>query len=341
LTRKSGIPTIHDVARRARVSVMTVSRSLNTPEKVSARTAARIKSVMEQLGYQPSHVARSLVKRRTHTIGIIMPDIKNTFFNSWYRSVDDCARRMGYTTLLCNTDENSDSEIKFVKSFQSQRVDGILIVPHSEEAVKYLVRGGMKFVLVDRVYHDIESDFIVTDHYDGAFHLTDYLINLGHRRIGVLKGPGVLFPDNERYRGFIDAVKRNGSKVATDLVRNCEFREAEAFVAVKEMMVRKDHPTALFPFNSLMTIGAIKAIQEMNLKIPDDVSLACYDEIPGYDIFEPKITHVLQPIQELGQRAAMALINKLEKPDHKEKYQLFLKPKLVIGNSCMSLVPGG
>ena len=331
------MPTIYDVARKASVSVMTVSRVLNKPEKVSAKTIERIHSVMNELGYQPSHVARSLVKKKTNIIGIIMPDIKNTFFNSWFRSVENYARQFGYNTFLCNTDEDSEHEMQFARSFQAHRVDGILIVPHSDESVRYLIRSGTNLVLVDRMYEDIQCDFVVTDHRDGAFKLTQYLIGLGHKKIGVLRGPGFLFPDVQRYDGFRDAMIRNGIEPAQQFICNCEFREAEAFRAVTEMLTGHDRPTAIFSFNSLMTIGAIKAIEEMHLKIPDDVSLACYDEIPGYDIFEPRITHVLQPIDKLGQAAAQILIDKIENKYDKKNRNVFLKPELIVGNSCKSI----
>ena len=316
---------------------MTVSRVLNKPEKVSAKTIEKIHTVMDELRFQPSHVARSLVKKKTNIIGIIMPDIKNTFFNSWFRSVEDYARRFGYNTFLCNTDEDPLEEMKFARSFQAHRVDGILIVPHSEESVRYLIRSGTKLVLVDRTYMDIETDFVVTDHRDGAFRLTEYLISLGHKKIGVLKGPGYLFPDTQRYDGFCDAMEKKGIEPSQKIIRNCEFREMEAFQAVVEMLTNNDRPTAIFSFNSLMTIGAIKAVQELKLKIPDDISLACYDEIPGYDIFEPKITHVLQPIELLGQTTAQILIDKIEGRDDKQLHKMFLKPELVTGSSCKSV----
>ncbi len=315
---------------------MTVSRVLNKPEKVSAKTIEKIHMVMDELRYQPSHVARSLVKKKTNIIGIIMPDIKNTFFNGWFRSVEDYARRFGYNTFLCNTDEDSHEEMKFARSFQAHRVDGILIVPHTDESVRYLMRSGTNLVLVDRMYADIECDFVVTDHREGALLLAEYLIGLGHKKIGVLKGPGFLFPDTERFGGFNDAMEKNGIFPSEKFIRNCEFRETEGYIAVMEMLTDGDRPTALFSFNSLMTIGAIKAIRELNLKIPDDISLACYDEIPGYDIFEPKITHVLQPIELLGQTAAQILIDKIEDKANQQAVKVFLKPELVIGTSCKS-----
>lgn len=330
--------TIHDVARRAKVSVMTVSRVLNKPDKVSDKTIKRVRQVMEELGYQPSQIARSLVKRRTNTIGIVMPDIKNTFFNSWFRSVEDYARRFGYTTLLCNTDEDAEDEMKLVRRFLSHRVDGILIVPHSEEAVRYLMRAKVNTVLVDRVYDGLDIDFVATDHYEGAVRLTKYLIANGHRKIGVLRGAGVLFPDRERYRGFCDAMEDGGLKIEEEYIRNCEFREANAFRAVSELLNGKDRPTAIFSFNSLMTIGAIKAINSAGLGIPEDISLVGYDPIPGNDIFTPGITHILQPIERLGSDATEILISRIENPRRRERQRVFLKPELVVRESCRKIV---
>ncbi len=331
--------TIHDVARKARVSVMTISRVLNKPEVVSPKTIEKVRKVMDDLGYEPSHVARSLVKRKTNTIGVMMPDIKNTFFNSWFRYVEDYAGRFGYTTLLCSTDEKADSEMKYVRFFQAHRVDGILMVPHAEDSARYLIRSKTNFVLVDRMYPDIDVDSVVTDHYEGAVKLTEYLIGKGHRKIGVLKGPGALFPDVERYRGFCHAMEKNKIAISLKFIHNCEFQEVQAFEAVKRMLEEDSRPTALFSFNSLMTIGAIKAIKAMKLRIPDDISLVCFDEIPGYEIFDPKITHVLQPIEDLGRAATKLLIEKIEHPNRKGRNVIYLKPELVIGDSCSEIGP--
>lgn len=331
------MPTIHDVARKAGVSVMTVSRVMNKPEMVSAGTIRNVRQVMEKLGYQPSHVARSLVKRKTNTLGIVMPDIKNTFFNGLYRIVDDYARRFGYTTLLGSTDEDSKKEMNFVRLFQGYRVDGILIVPHSRESVDYLLRCKIITILVDRMYGDMKIDFITNDHYDGALRLTQHLIDNGHRKIGVLKGPGFLFPDVERYRGFCDAMRSKGLEITPHFIKNFEFKEDIAYEGVKKMLEKEDRPTALFSFNSLMTIGAIKAMNSLRKIIPDDLSVVCYDEIPGNGIFKPEITHVLQPIEELGRRATKMLIDKIERPKRKKRDAIYLKPELVIGDSCRNI----
>ncbi len=329
--------TIFDVAEKAKVSVITVSRLLNNPDIVSANTAKKILQAMEELNYQPSQIARSLVKKRTNTIGVIMPNIKNTFFNSWYRFIEDYANSHGFNLLLCNTDNDPVKEMKYIKLFQSQRVDGILIVPAAKKSVEYLIKSKINFILTDRLYKDLKANFVTNDHYQGAYEATEYLIELGHKKIAVLKGPGKLFPDVERYAGYKDAMEKHGIKIDESLVLDTQFNEELAAAATEKLMTRKEKPTAIFPFNSLTTIGAIKSILDLGLKIPDDVSLLSYDEIPGYEIFRPKITHISQPVSLLGKDSMLALIEIIKNPNSNKRTKIYLKPKLVIGDSCAKI----
>jgi LacI family transcriptional regulator len=325
--------TIHDVARKAGVSVMTVSRTLNAPSKVSASTRENIHAVMEQLGYEPNLIARSLVRRKTNTLGIIMPDIKNTFFNSWFRAVEEVARSVRYNLLLCNTDEDAWHELQAVRLMLGQRVDGIILVPHARESVLHLRRSRRPFILVDRHFEDIGADSVCTDHYAGAFAATAHLMSLGHRRIAILRGPGVLFPDIERYRGFCDAMQQEQLTVAEQLVCNCEFQEGMAMEATRRLLSAEPRPTALFSFNSLMTVGALKAIRILDLRVPEDLSIVTYDEIPGHSVFSPSITHVRQPVEDLGRETTRLILDRIERPRRKEYARILLPPDLVPGES--------
>ena len=329
--------TIFDVAEKAQVSVITVSRLLNNPKLVSARTTDKITSAMEELNYQPSQIARSLVKKQTNTIGVIMSDIKNTFFNNWFRIVEDYASKHGYNLLLCNTDENSAREMKYVKLLQSQRVDGLIIIPCSEKSVDYLLKSNLKFILVDRILRQQKTNYVSTDHYLGAFLATEYLIKLGHRKIAVLKGGGILFPDIERYAGFENAMKENKINIKEEFILNCEFDEMKAYNATLKLMEMSPRPTAIFTFNSKMMNGTIKAIQKLEMNIPKDISLICFDQIPGYEIFQPRIACVIQPIKSLGEKAISALIGKIKKPEKSRRTRVILKPELCPGNSCKRL----
>ena len=329
--------TIFDVAEKAQVSVITVSRLLNNPKLVSARTTDKITSAMEELNYQPSQIARSLVKKQTNTIGVIMSDIKNTFFNNWFRIVEDYASKHGYNLLLCNTDENSAREMKYVKLLQSQRVDGLIIIPCSEKSVDYLLKSNLNFILVDRILRQQKTNYVSTDHYLGAFLATEYLIKLGHRKIAVLKGGGILFPDIERYAGFENAMKENKINIKEEFILNCEFDEMKAYNATLKLMEMSPRPTAIFTFNSKMMNGTIKAIQKLEMNIPKDISLICFDQIPGYEIFQPRIACVIQPIKSLGEKAISALIGKIKKPEKSRRTRVILKPELCPGNSCKRL----
>jgi LacI family transcriptional regulator len=329
--------TIFDVAEKAQVSVITVSRLLNNPKMVSARTAEKIARAMEELNYQPSQIARSLVKKQTNTIGVIMSDIKNTFFNNWFRIVEDYASKHGYNLLLCNTDENPAREMKYVKLLQSQRVDGLIIIPCSDKSVDYLLKSSLNFILVDRILKQQKTSYVSTDHYQGAFEATEYLIKLGHRKIAILKGGGILFPDIERYAGFENAMKKNKINIEQKFILNCEFNEMKAYNATLKLMETNPKPSAIFTFNSKMMNGTIKAIQKLGLNIPDDISLICFDQIPGYEIFQPRIACVIQPIKSLGEKAISALINKIKKTEKSGRTRVILKPELYPGNSCKRL----
>ncbi len=329
--------TIFDVAEKAQVSVITVSRLLNNPVIVSEGTAKKIHKAMEELNYQPSQIARSLVKKRTNTIGVIMSDIKNTFFNSWFRIVEDYASRHEYNLLLCNTDENPAKEMKYVKLLQSQRVDGLIIIPCSEKSINYLLKSNLNFILVDRIMKKQKTNYVSTDHYSGAFEATEYLINLGHKRIAVLKGEGILFTDIQRYAGFEDAMKKNNINIEKNFVINCEFDEMKGYDAAIDLMKYEAKPTAIFTFNSKMMNGTIRAIQNLGLSIPGEISLISFDQISGYEIFQPKITCISQPIKLLGEYSITALIDKIKKPEKSKQVRIILKPELVIGESCKNI----
>ena len=329
--------TIFNVAEKAQVSVITVSRLLNNPAIVSEGTAKKILRAMEELNYQPSQIARSLVKKRTNTIGVIMPDIKNTFFNSWFRIVEDYASRHEYNLLLCNTDENPAKEMKYVKLLQSQRVDGLIIIPCSEKSINYLLKSNMNFILVDRIMKKQKTNYVSTDHYSGAFEATEYLIKLGHKKIAVLKGEGILFTDIQRYAGFEDAMKKNNIHIEKCFIINCEFDEMKAYDAAIDLIKYDNKPTAIFTFNSKMMNGTIRAIQNLGLSIPRDISLISFDQISGYEIFQPKITCISQPIKLLGENSITALVDKIKKHEKLKQVKIILKPQLVIGGSCKNI----
>jgi DNA-binding LacI/PurR family transcriptional regulator len=327
--------TILDVAKKAKVSVVTVSRLLNNPDIVSSRTADKIFHVMEQLNYQPSQAARYLVQKRTNTIGVIMPDIKNTFFNSWFRFIEDYSSARDFNLVLCNTDEDPVKELKYVKLIHSQRVDGAIIAPTSKASIEYLVKSKLRFILFDRVFKEFNANFVSTDHYKGSYDATEYLIRLGHKKIAILKGNGTLYPDIERFAGFRSAMKKYSIKIDHDLILNCEFNEDKALLAAKLLLQRSEKPTVIFPFNGLMSVGVIKAIQQMKLSIPEDVSLLSFDEIPGSEIFRPEITHVMQPVNTLGKDIMIAMINMIN--NSSKQVKIFQNPELVIGNSVRKI----
>ncbi len=305
---------------------------------VSSRTTEKIVKAMDELHYQPSQIARSLVKKRTNTIGVIIPNIKNTFFNSWFRYIEDYATTLDFNLLLCNTDEDPAKEIRYVKLLQSQRVDGVLIAPCSSASVEYLQKCKANFVIVDRVVENINAPCVTTDHYRGSFEATKYLIGLGHKKIAVLKGAGILYPDKERYAGFKNAMDEKKIEIEEEFIFNCEFNEKIAYETVLNIFRKGIEPTAIFAFNSLMAIGAVRALQQMNISIPKKVSLLSFDEIPGGEIVKPSITHVMQPIKSLGKNSITLLIDMIQSSNFVLRSKpIFIKATLVINDSCRKI----
>ncbi|HLP16095.1 MAG TPA: LacI family DNA-binding transcriptional regulator [Bacteroidota bacterium] len=329
--------TIFDVAREAGVSVVTVSRLMNSPQIVSSRTADKIFAVMERLNYQPSQLARSLVGKRTNMIGVIVPDIRNSFFNSWFRRIEEFATARSINLLLCNTDESAAKELQCIKLLQSQRVDGVVIAPHSRNSVDYLMTITMRFMLFDRYFNDIDTNVVASDHYHGAFKATEHLIRLGHRRIAIIKGPGILSVDRDRFSGYEEAMRKHRIAIETDFVRSVGLTEHEACTATIEMMKKKVRPTAIFSVTGVMAEGVIKGARMMNVSIPDDLSLVSFDAISGQDLVRPTITHVVQPVKQLGKEVMVRLLKMINDNKHSAPRRVIVKPKLVVGDSCRRL----
>ncbi|HLP16088.1 MAG TPA: LacI family DNA-binding transcriptional regulator, partial [Bacteroidota bacterium] len=319
--------TIFDVAQEAGVSVVTVSRLMNNPKIVSVRTAEKVQAAIESLHYQPSQIARSLMGKRTNTIGVIVPNITDPFFNRWYRYLEEFASARSINLLMCNTDDDLKKEINYVKLLHSQRVDGIIIAPYSRKPVEYLLKIHMKFILFDRIMEDINANFVTTDHYQGGVEAIEYLTALGHTKIVLLKGGGVILADTDRHKAYVDVLRAHRIPYDPRLVADCGFQEEEAYRVVYELMSGPDAPTAIFAISAGMAQGAIRAIQELNLSIPGDVSVICFDELPGQRIFRPAITHVTQPVKELAERVMEGLLAKINGTEVEGGVSMYLPPQ--------------
>ena len=330
------MPTIRDVARKAGVATTTVSRVLNNSGYVSAATRARVEAAIQELGYVPNRVARSLRLKRTNTLALVVTDITNPFWTTVVRGVEDAANAAGFTVILCNTDESPAKQDAYLQVLLQKRVDGILLTPtHSTaEPVSLIQRQSVPVVILDRRVPGAAVDVVRCDSEEGAYQLVGCLLDLGHRRIGVLTGPESVSTAVDRVAGYRRALREAGLREADEWVRYGEFTLDSGARGAHEMLGLDPRPTALFAANNFIATGALRVLQEAGLGVPGDVSLVTFDELPCDPSSTPFLTVANQPAYEMGQQATELLIARLSDPAADGYREIILPTQIVVRRSC-------
>ena len=326
---------IYDVARESQVSVFTVSAVSNGKKHVGKKLRERVEAAIRKLNYRPNLVARSLAKQRTHTIGMIVPDIANPFFPMVVRGAEDAAQKFGYNLLLCNSDDNLAKEEASVELLLSKRVDGILLTKAAEDfrpsLMQMIKEVNIPFVLVMRTYPKLTKDAVITDDYQGAYDAVSHLARSGRRRIGLIGGPLKVSNAIARWEGFRDALKAHRLPYRKELVIQGDYRIESGFRAGHALLSHR--PDGIYVANHLMTIGLLKAAEEMGLQCPEDFGLVSFDDYPWLGVFRPRLTTVELPKHQLGTEAAELLIRRIE-GDRSIAVVRKLQPELRIRESC-------
>ena len=335
--------TVHDVARHAGVSTSTVSHVLNNTRFVSEELRERVMAAMRELDYTPNAAARMLTLKRSHTIGLIVSDIRNPFFASVARGVEDVAQEQGYTLILCNSDENAQREQACLSALETRAVDGVLLASAgvADEHLSRLVTAGFPIVLVDRDLPELGAPAILLDNEGAAWEAVKHLIAGGHRRIAMISGRASISTTTERIAGYRRALQDAGLDVDERLLVSGASTSEGGAQAANAVLGVSPPPTAIFSGNNLMSIGALQAIANRGLNVPDDVALVGFDDFPypWSDAFRPHLTTVAQPTYELGRRAAEILVEHLRGTRLKTAERVILKAKLVVRESS-GAVPG-
>lgn len=328
--------TISDVAKRAGVSPVTVSRVLNNAGNVSESTRARVEQAIAELGYVPSGVAQSLRSKRTNTIALIVPDIQNPFWTTAARGVEDAAQSRGYSVFLCNTDESRSKQLHYLDVVISQRVDGVIIAPYDTDVENLLPlrRRNIPTVLVDRYVEGWDVDTVVGDSRAGARAVVKHLIDLGHRDIAVLTGPAKTSTAAERLLGYRIALAEAGIPYDPALVKFGEYRAISGERLTHQLLNQVHKPTAIFATNNTIAMGVIDALDARGLRIPHDIALVCFDDLPGVSRLFPFLTTVVQPAYEIGANAAQLLLSKLQSSEPISPRHVVLPTRLIIRQSC-------
>jgi LacI family transcriptional regulator len=335
------VATVRDVARRAGVSTSTVSHVLNRTRFVSDELRERVLAAMRELDYEPNAAARMLTLKRSNTIGLIVSDIRNPFFASVARGVEDVAQEHGYTVVLCNSDEDVVKETICLKALKTGQVDGVLLAS-AGPAHSYLTRlihAGFPVVLVDRELPDLGVPAVLLDNEGAAYNAVRHLIARGHERIGMVGGRPSISTTTERIAGYQRALREAGLEADSRLLISGQSTSEGGARATNALLDLEGPPTAIFSGNNLMSIGALQAIVSRGLSVPDDVALAGFDDFPfpWSDAFRPHLTTVAQPTYELGRRAADILVELLRGSRSEPAQRVVLDGKLVIRESSAAL----
>lgn len=327
--------TIHDVAKRAGVSAMTVSRVINRANYISPQTRERVEAAIAELGYVPNTLARSLRWKHTKTLALILSDITNPFFTTLGRGVQDAARVAGFNVIFCNTDESETEQAEQLVTLVQKRVDGVLLVPaaSSAEPVAYLKRHKIPVVVLDRRVEDCLVDSVRCDSELGAYQLTRLLLELGHRRIAMLSGPARVSTASDRVAGYRRALTEAGLDVAPGLIFHGIYSPAGGRQMAQAALACVPRPTAFFAANNFIAIGAYQHLREAGLRVPADVSMATFDEMPLTTLIEPFFTVVAQPAYEMGQRAMQLLLARLNNTAPGECQEVILPFELIARQS--------
>ena len=303
--------TIRDVAQEAGVSMMTVSRYFNEPQKLGAETRSKVEKAIKDKQYVPNAAARSLVKGTTNTLSLVLADVTNPFFTKIARAVEDVVQERGYTLMLGNTDETVEKERRYLNVLVSQRVDGVILSPSGSNAenIAFLQQHEIPVVLIDRKVSEVGIDTVVTDSFDAGYQLTRHLIERGYKDIAFVGGKQGISTLEERLNGYCSALNESG--LSPDY-RLGEYTKQSGEKIVEEILALRKPPQAIVAANNFVAIGAIEALRRHGLNIPGDVGLACFGDLEAASTIDPFLTVIKHPAYELGRQAAQMLIQRID-----------------------------
>lgn len=308
--------TIYDIAKRANVSAMTVSRVINNTGRISDETRARVKKVMEEMHYVPNQMARSLVLQATRMLYLLITDITNPFFTTLARGAEDAANEAGYRLLFGNSDEDVDKEQEYMDTILQTRADGALITPCGDRSLanlQVLRQRGVPFVLLDREVPGIECDVVLGDSMGGTRMLMDYLIAQGHRRIALVNAGAGISSARQRLCGYREALRHNGIAFEPAYVLECGYGSKRGPDIIAQWLQSLDPaPTAIFCGNNVLAVEAVQAIRSKGLRVPEDISVVCFDDLGPFSSIDPFLTVAAQQAYEFGYTGMRLLIDRIE-----------------------------
>ncbi|WP_409275060.1 LacI family DNA-binding transcriptional regulator [Neobacillus sp. SCS-31] len=305
--------TIKDVAKKANVSIATVSRILNGQPGYSEKTKQKVLQVIEELGYQPNAVARGLINKKTHTIGVLFPSLWGSLVTDWLSGIEKAASEQGSSVIVCHTESNGEKTIKYLQLLGEKRVDGIIFVSEvlKKEYFQVIRKMNVPLVLLSTKSDSLPVPYVKVDDFQAAYSATEYLIHKGHRSIGMISGNSEdIIAGKPRIDGFIQAMKDNEIPLdGNNIVKTRGFGFNEGKTGLRELLSQKPDTTAIFAASDEIAIGAISTATLLGKKVPEDISIIGYDNINLASMSVPPLTTIHQPFIEMGEIAGKMLLN--------------------------------
>jgi LacI family transcriptional regulator len=330
------LTTISDVARVAGVSKSTVSRVLNDHAQVDPVMAERVRATVASLGYRPSRLAQALRTQQSRVWALLISDVRNAFYTDMVRGIEDLAYSKGYSVVLCNTDEEVKKEAAYLELALAERVGGIVLAParpHAAHLSKVLA-SGTPIVTVNGRLDRYDVDRVLTNNAWGAEQVALHLIEGGYERPACITGPSGTTTGRERLAGFVKGMTARGRQLDPELVRHGDYQEASGFAEMNALLALRKPPDAVFVANNQMTLGALEAIEQARLAIPDDIAVVGFDDLPWAPLLKPPLTTVAQPTHDLGLETARLLLSRVEGYTGRAR-EVVLSPELKIRASSV------
>jgi LacI family transcriptional regulator len=323
---------IHEVAKRAGVAPITVSRVVNNNGYVSDETRRRVEAAIRELNYIPNSLGPSLRSKRTQTLALVLSDITNPFWTTVARGVEDAANIRDYHVIIGNTDESPDKQEDYLLFLMKKQVDGFLIVPASSGSLGMLQKRRVPFVVLDRNIPDKEIDSVRGDSVSGAYELTKHLLGLGHRHVAIVTGRQDQTTACDRVLGALQAFEEAGLS-EKPLVYWGEFTQESGYMHTKQALETEPHPTAIFATNNFLAIGVMRALKEVRIRVPKDMSVVAFDDLPAAITIDPFFTVAAQPAYEMGKRATELLLSRLAGEGSQAHQEIVLPVEIILRKS--------
>lgn len=331
--------TIINVAKKARVSPTTVSRVLNNNTKKHMReeTKERVLKAIKELDYTPNKYAQFMKKTKSGVIGVLVPDISNQFFSLLVRGIESITYQNGYSVIICDAENSLERENRYIDTLLRERVEGVILSPSdikNDQRVEKLIKKRIPVILAGRKLKNVDLPYVGSDGFKDSYILTQHLIDLGYKEIGFVKGSSQVSTATEQFKGYIRAMGENGLSINENYVKQGDYTFEGGYLAGKKLAYSIEKlPQVIIAANDLAAVGIIRALEEKGLKIPQDIGVAGFDNIPLASLVKPKLTTVEIPFYNIGREAALMLLSYIKRKRKREKIKI-VDTKLIKGESC-------